>query len=228
MTEAFEVPFTVRQGGGDSGSFTEWQEMAESLKVPLELWESVMDFALVAGSEDETAPWEITVVWRIEPDTGSAEPVAVSAKWRPLAGAQVSAEGWRTASIGAAIRETRHRLQYLLGRMGTEATDPAPFSVAAGALQEPRRAGRPTNYDAEHYESVARIYNEALTSGERDPVRIVALRMAASLRDPSLKSSSDKRAKYWVSKARKRGLLNGIPDRGRPRAAATNHDGERT
>lgn len=218
MTEAFELPFTVRQGGRDGATFAKWQETFEALEMTPEIRQYCDEMALVSGLEDETAPWEITVIWRIEPDTRSAEPVAVSANWRPHGEGRVSAEGWRTANIGAAIRETRHRLQYVLGRMETEATDAVPFTAAHGALDEPRKSGRPADYGTDHYDAVARIYNEALKNGERNPVRIVAERMAASLNDASLTSGNDKRAKYWVRRARQRGLLQGTPDRGRPKS----------
>ncbi|WP_314324638.1 hypothetical protein [Paenarthrobacter ilicis] len=210
MTGAFEMDFTVRQGGRKAGTFAEWQAAFEALGLS-------PDVALLAGTEDETAPWQITIRWRIEPDTGTATPAAVSAEWRPVDGAPVSAEGWRTANIGAAIRETRHRLQYWLHRMGTDAADASPFEAAATALQEPRKAGRPAHYGPEHYATVARIYNAAMRGGERNPVRIVAERMAAELGDPGLTDGSDKRAKYWVRMARQQGLLEGTPERGRPK-----------
>lgn len=211
--DPFETRWAVRLGGRSAVSFEAWTKAIDGLNAPDDMKTAFADLAALSGSEDETAPWEVAVSWRI--DGGSAVPVAV--ELRSLQGEPVNAAAWREVKVAEVIRETRDRLQYAYGRLDVHLTKRQQLRAAETAARASKaiaRSGRPFAKDESHYEVVADLYNAAVSSDARNPVRIVAAKLSESLNDPQL--LTDTRTKKWVDQARKRGLITAKPAPGRP------------
>lgn len=167
----------------------------------------VSDLDVNIHNVDESAPWLLRITWRLE--GGKADPVRVDLRGRQ--GQPVTPEVWRSIPLGSVLEESRILLAGL-SHIEADYLDAHGFESAAekvrknGEALTPRR-GRKATYSTDHFGRVARVYMEAVQLGSRTPVKAV---IAAFLPEfNGLDLPSDQRAKGWINRAKKMGLIPG-------------------
>lgn len=177
---------------------------------------------------DEAGPWRVVLYWTVLAERLECVGMQVLPLTYPEAppGAPppFTTTVYRSIPVGRLVEE--HRLeamraaQHAWERWAEEAQSPGQARIRArrtrrlrdASEQTPerqRRGGRPALYPPEHYEQVARVYEEAWRQGSTRPTKAVI----AWAHEQGHRVSPSAVAK-WVARARRMGLL-GPTGRGR-------------
>ena len=173
--------------------------------------------ALAPLAVDPSAPFEVTVTWQEIND----KPTPVAVEMRSRSGQPVTGEVWRSVRVAHCVKWSRHYLGWVARlaakSLRDQGRDAARVEQVGKAFRRPPgKAGRPPSFGQEHFAEVARVYQAAVASGSRRPVRDVAVHMERTNpeddRYTGATRSGNTAAKGWVARARALGLILGEED----------------
>jgi hypothetical protein len=173
--------------------------------------------ALAPLADDPSAPFEVTVTWQEIND----KPTPVAVELRSRSGQPVTGDVWRSVRVAHCVKWSRHYLGWVAKlaakSLRDQGRDAARVEQVGKAFRRPPgKAGRPPSFGPEHFAEVARVYQAAVASGSRRPVRDVAVHMERNhpgdSRYKRITGSGNTAAKGWVARARALGLIPGEED----------------